>query len=223
MVFWEWIKAFFSNGWVIGIGTAIISGIILNFISNKFANSKAEKEVEINVKRVNEEILSFLGKLLAEDIIVSKSIIETAKDSFSRKNDVPLQLIYTNDQIFNDLITEVYRTGFISKDRKERIVKELIQNEEISSDLTDFSTDLASMEKELEKYLNITKRNIRSKYNNILIPLFLVLILALTAVAFSPIQGADRELAEILSVLVLAPFTALSTTFVFKDIFKNKK
>lgn len=188
---WEWIKAFFSNDWVVDIGTAIISGLILFFLTNKFVSTKAEKEVKSNVKRVNEEIVFFLEKLLSEDITINKTLIEIAKDSFSRKNGVPLTLINTNDQIFNDLITEVYQTGFISKDRKARIVNELIMNEDLRQDSNGYKieNDIEPSNKELEKYVDTTKRDLQKSYIRYFSPL-----IALVSVLISFILGRWQEL-----------------------------
>lgn len=109
---------FLNNQWLIGIGTSIISGIIVFFITKKFFSTKENKEYSQKVKTANNEILYAIRPLVVQKKIPQIDIINSLILSISNKYNVVVGDLYKITSLINDLINEVMSNAFLSSEQK---------------------------------------------------------------------------------------------------------
>lgn len=107
-----------NNPWIIGIGTSVLSGIIVFFITKKFISRKEDREYRQRVKTANNAILYAFRPLIVNKKLPSKHIIDSIFSSISKEHHVDLKDIYRIDNLSNDLVSEIMSNAFLSTEQK---------------------------------------------------------------------------------------------------------
>jgi hypothetical protein len=112
-----------SNQWFVGIGTAIISGIVLTLltrlvISPLLTSRKDKKEYRQAVDAANLEVLYALRPSIAENSVPPKTIVQSLISATGRKYGVEVNDLKSIPQVADDLIKEVMDSSFISTKQK---------------------------------------------------------------------------------------------------------
>ena len=120
---------FFSNPWVVGVGVALISWLIIWLISSTvkyFSDKKNVHEENNSLKVAHEKATSLLKKILSspdEQHILKYKIIETLIiNEFKECKISSASIINKLPDIISDLIAELYRNEYISEIERTRIV-----------------------------------------------------------------------------------------------------
>lgn len=109
---------FMNNPWIIGIGTSIISGLLVFLITRKFLSTKENKEYNQRVKTANNEILYSFRPLIVQKSLPDKDIIDSMLLSVSKKYNVFKKDLYNIYSLVDDLINEILSNAFLSSDQK---------------------------------------------------------------------------------------------------------
>ena len=60
------MEALLNNGWVVGIGGGILSGLIVAWLTRTLFSKKDQKELAINISSANREILYAIRPEISE-------------------------------------------------------------------------------------------------------------------------------------------------------------
>ncbi|MFW5701060.1 MAG: hypothetical protein ACOCWM_05160 [Cyclobacteriaceae bacterium] len=115
----EWL----NNQWVIGIGTSIISGVLVFLFTRKFFTEKQKREYNQKIRTANNEILYAIRPLIVEKTKPETEILNAVLYSTARKYGVELVDIYDKTTLCDDLINEIMSNSFLSSDQKIELTK----------------------------------------------------------------------------------------------------
>src|SRR6478752_1387093 len=87
----EW----WSNPWIVGIGTAIISGVVVNLISRALWSRRDNSELRQKIDSANNEIIYALRPSVAEGAMPSKEILMALINATARKYSLKTQNLMT--------------------------------------------------------------------------------------------------------------------------------
>lgn len=107
-----------SNPWLVGIGTAVVSGLIVNFASRIVWNRKDDKELRQKIDSANHEVIYSLRPSLAEGLMPSSEIIDSLMKATARKYALEKTNLLTLDEFADELIKDVMDSSFISHQQK---------------------------------------------------------------------------------------------------------
>lgn len=128
-----------TNSWFIGIISGIIATVIFNLVINVFG----KKEYTNNIKKVNLEVVTLLLPTTIAERIPDNEIIKAILNSTAKKYSVRLEDIISVNQIYNDLIREVYSTNLLSMEKKQSITLTL---NELKMQINNSKSDIKSPE-----------------------------------------------------------------------------
>lgn len=109
---------FFTNPWVVGIGASLISGLIVGILTRQIFTRKVDREYLQRVSRANDEILSAVIPLIADQKLPEPILIESLIRSTGRKYGVPGNDLYSAKSLAEDVIKEIVSTSFLSTPQK---------------------------------------------------------------------------------------------------------
>ena len=89
------MEALLSNGWVVGIGGGIFSGLIVTWLTRTLFSKKDQKELAINISSANREILYAIRPEISESSLPSTDVIEALKNATARKYKVEPERLYS--------------------------------------------------------------------------------------------------------------------------------
>lgn len=121
----EWLKSFLGNDWTIAIIGAVLSGIILVPITYKMTQILEKGKINKEVRLANSEILAILSRIISEGSLSNIEYIEIVIQSVSRKNGLDFNLINTPQMFIEDLILDIYKTNYLSMEKKNELVEKL--------------------------------------------------------------------------------------------------
>ncbi|MDE3270845.1 hypothetical protein [Pseudoalteromonas sp. G4] len=109
-----------NNSWIIGIGTGILSGIIVTFITRKIFTKKDERETAQNIASANREIMYALRPGISDGHIPEKSVLESLRNATARHYKLEPHLLFSPKSISEELIKEIMDSSFISSETKRQ-------------------------------------------------------------------------------------------------------
>jgi hypothetical protein len=109
-----------SNPWLVGVGTAVISGLLVNFISRFLLSQKDDKELRQKIDAANQEVVYALRPSIAEGSMPTQSTIEALVRATARKYALGRDNLMTIEEFADELIKQVMDSSFISNDQKNK-------------------------------------------------------------------------------------------------------
>jgi hypothetical protein len=161
-----------NNSWLVGIGTGILSGIIVTLITRKLFTKRDEREIAQNISNANREILYALRPEISENNIPSERVIESLRNATARKYKVEPHLLYNSRSISEELIKEIMDSSFISSETKNTYCVSL---SELVPEVT--------LEQEKQEQQHNAKFVAKTEYREKMIMLFSLTIGLMTAMA----------------------------------------
>lgn len=108
-----------SNGWVVGIGGGILSGLIVTWLTRILFSKKDLREIAINVSSANREILYAIRPEISESSLPTVQVIEALKNATARKYKIESSRLHDITEIVEELIKEIMDSSFISSSAKK--------------------------------------------------------------------------------------------------------
>lgn len=121
----NFFQQYIDNPWVIGIGTGLISGIFVTFLTRIILSKLSNKEYLQRVGLANQEIIYSLKSNIPEQIIFPLNIIESLINSTARSYKVFSKDMYQPKEIAEELIKEIIDSSFISAEAKKDYCNQL--------------------------------------------------------------------------------------------------
>lgn len=109
---------FFTNPWVIGISTGILSGLIVFFITNKLFARKANKEYIQRINLANNELIYGIRPLIVEQKLPALEILDSTFRATAKKYSVKIEDLMSKEDIADYLIKEIIENSFLNAERK---------------------------------------------------------------------------------------------------------
>lgn len=117
----ESILVFFSNNWIVGILSGILSGLGTQFILSRFNNYRKLKQM----LEANKVLIEILKPYIAEKGLPSKSVIKSLIESIARKYNIKRENMYSIDDICEELIREVMEDIYLPIENKYEYIEQL--------------------------------------------------------------------------------------------------
>lgn len=114
-----------NNSWVVGIGTGILSGIVVTIITRRIFTKKDEREIAQNVLSANREILYALRPGISEGHIPERGVLNSLRNATARRYKLEPHLLYSPKSIAEELIKEIMDSSFISSETKHQYCESL--------------------------------------------------------------------------------------------------
>jgi hypothetical protein len=108
-----------SNGWVVGIGGGILSGLIVAWLTSTLFSKKDLREIAINVSSANREILYAIRPEISESSLPTVQVIEALKNATARKYKIEPSRLHGITEVVEELIKEIMDSSFISSSAKK--------------------------------------------------------------------------------------------------------
>lgn len=114
-----------SNAWVVGIGTGLLSGLLVTWIARLFLSKRDDREYQQKVLGANHEIVYALRPGISEGEIPDREIVVALAHATARKYDVAEADLYSPTAIAEELIKEVMDSSFLSAAKKREYCTQL--------------------------------------------------------------------------------------------------
>lgn len=108
-----------NNGWVIGIGGGVLSGLLVTFITRYIFSKKDDKEYIQKLATVNKEVVYALRPGISEGHIPDEEVLSSLINATARKYKVSRDDVFRPKQIAEELIKEIMDSSFISSETKK--------------------------------------------------------------------------------------------------------
>ena len=122
-----------TNNWFIGIITGVISGILLELISNYVLENRKKIEKKKRIAVANDAVLTLLRPHIANSGLPSMPQLEAIISSISRQHEVNAGELNSPKMICEDLIVEFIGNVYIPADLKMERIKKLLEFIELSN------------------------------------------------------------------------------------------
>jgi hypothetical protein len=209
----------FNNPWLVGIGTGIVSGLLVAWVLNLFLSKKRDREYRQQVSSANREVIYSIRSSIPEDALPRRETVEALINSTARRYGLDASELYQPKQISEELIKEVMDSSFLSSAKKSEYCDALIplgapqipnavkllgvgalrcpDNENLSRFKALASEDelIASERSQAESATSVKRRSTRSTTYGEFIPAIFGILAAITSAAFS-IKGAYPAIAD---------------------------
>ena len=114
-----------NNGWVVGIGGGILSGLIVAWLTRTLFSKKDLRELAANISSANKEILYAIRPEISENSLPSVEVIDALKNATARKYKIEPERLHGITQIVEELIKEIMDSSFISSSIKKEYCESL--------------------------------------------------------------------------------------------------
>lgn len=114
-----------NNTWVAGIGTGILSGGLVTWVTNKLISKKDEKELARSIEIANREILYALRTEVSEEQVPALDVVEALINATARRHKLEARHLLKPKQIAEELIKEIMDSSFISSATKKAFCESL--------------------------------------------------------------------------------------------------
>lgn len=161
-----------NNTWVAGIGTGLLSGFLVTWVTNKLISKRDEKELARSIEAANKEVLYALRSEVSEEQVPTLEVVEALINATSRRHKLEARHLLRPKQIAEELIKEIMDSSFISSSTKKSFcesLKRLMPHEETELD--------RKVQKENENFV------VRVEYRERMIMLFSLTLGLISALA----------------------------------------
>lgn len=119
------METILNNAWVTGIGTGLISSIIVYFLTNFLLKKNGEKEYWDRVNKANIEFINYLRSYVLNNGVPSEVIFEAVRDALVREYGVKENHLYCNSEICEEFVIEIIGNTYVPNDNKIILLKKL--------------------------------------------------------------------------------------------------
>lgn len=109
---------FFSNGWVIGIGSGILSGFAVFFVTRLLFSNQSAKEIQRLTAVANTELVQAIRQGIPEEYIPTSEVIEALIRATARRHNLAPSQLLDVSELSDELIKEVIDSSFLSSKSK---------------------------------------------------------------------------------------------------------
>lgn len=114
-----------NNTWIAGIGTGVLSGGLVAWVTNKLFSTRDEKELARSIETANREILYALRAEVSEEHVPAVDVVEALINATARRHKLETRHLLKPKQISEDLIKEIMDSSFISSATKRAFCESL--------------------------------------------------------------------------------------------------
>ncbi len=208
-----------NNQWITGVGTSLISGLLVFFLTKRFFTDRQNKEYNQRIKTANNEILYAIRPLIVEKTKPNLQILNSVLHSTVKKYNVELADIYNTYSLCDDLTNEIMSNSFLSSEQKI----------ELSGLINDLKNDESTNKDSIKTETLLTVKNNKNSINSMSLILSLTVAMMTLLFVLLEFQGLktsigrnDFEFVFIILVATLVPMMALVLTRMLK-IIKEKQ
>lgn len=119
------MEGLLNNGWVIGIGGGVLSGLIVAWLTRTLFSKKDLRELAVNISSANREVLYAIRPEISENSLPTVEIIESLRNATARKYKVEPERLHGITEIVEELIKEIMDSSFISSSAKKSYCESL--------------------------------------------------------------------------------------------------
>jgi uncharacterized integral membrane protein len=177
-----------NNPWIVGIIPAIISGLIVNFLSRLISSTRDKRKARKKIVDANNEVMSSLRLSLAEDALLSNEILDSLVHATANKHGLAEELMMSSELFSDTLIKEVLDSNFLSQAQKVDYSKRIIRR--LKPKTPPIESELSEI-KILEKYYDNYNKTNRKYYANTVSGLVASVVLLVTSFSIMPEQQKD--------------------------------
>jgi hypothetical protein len=107
-----------NNAWVVGIGTGVLSGLLVTWLLNLFISKKKDREYLQKISSANREITNSIRTGIPENNLPTREIVEALINSTARRYEVQPSELYQVKELSEELVKEVMDSSFLSPAKK---------------------------------------------------------------------------------------------------------
>lgn len=119
------MEGLLNNGWVIGIGGGVLSGLIVAWLTRTLFSKKDLRELAVNISSANREVLYAIRPEISENSLPTVEIIESLRNATARKYKIEPERLHGITEIVEELIKEIMDSSFISSSAKKSYCESL--------------------------------------------------------------------------------------------------
>lgn len=116
----EKLVSFFTNQWVVGIGTTVISAVFVSYGTKWFTRKKQDKRYIL----ANKEVMEALRPMYLSLMMPSKITIDAVISSVAREFNFSSKELNSVENIKQDIFREIVSNNFLSVDLKKDFISE---------------------------------------------------------------------------------------------------
>lgn len=120
------MDAWLKNEWVVGIGTGILSGLLVTWLLSLFLSKKKDREYQQRIASANRDVTFSIRSGIPEGNLPNRIVISALIRATARRYDVEPSELYQPKEISEELIKEVMDTNFLSSAKKVEYCSALI-------------------------------------------------------------------------------------------------
>lgn len=128
---WEQIL---NNPWIISIASGLLTSVIVYIITKPIITKRKKRELKQKATSANHEVLYSLRAGIPDGNIPEYNIIQRIIGATARKYDIALCDMLSVNELFSDIIKEVFDSAFISSDKKIELCNRFNEIAERSND-----------------------------------------------------------------------------------------
>jgi hypothetical protein len=107
-----------NNAWVVGIGTGIVSGLLVYWLLSVFLSKKKDREHQQLISTANREVIYSIRSGIPENSLPTNDVVEALIHSTARRYDLESDELYQPQEITEELVKEVMDSSFLSAEKK---------------------------------------------------------------------------------------------------------
>lgn len=119
------IESLLNNGWVVGIGGGILSGLIVAWLTRVLFSKRDQRELAMKIHSANQEILYAIRPEISEQSLPSIQVIDALRSATARKYHIDRDRLHDVPHIVEDLIKEIMDSSFVSSAAKREYCEDL--------------------------------------------------------------------------------------------------
>jgi hypothetical protein len=107
-----------NNGWIVGIATSVISGLVVTWIARILLSKKEDREYKQKIAAANRDVIYAIRPGISEGQIPSQNVIVALIRATARRYEVEGGELYSAAEIMEELMKEVMDSSFLSSAKK---------------------------------------------------------------------------------------------------------
>jgi len=116
-----------NNGWVVGIATSVISGLLVTWIARILLSKKEDREYRQKIAAANRDIIYAVRGGVAEGKLSERDVVLALTEATARRYDVSSGDLYVPKEIAQELIKEVMDSSFLPTEKKLEYCGKLVE------------------------------------------------------------------------------------------------
>lgn len=200
---------FLNNPWIIGIGSGVVSGVFVYFLTSFLFDKKRNKEYLQKVAIANNDLLYIMRPLVVQKNIPSEKIVVSIIHSIARKHKVDIKDILSIDSLAEELSREVMENSFLDSESKIIFCNKIAELSKSSSIKKNFDS---SDKKDEPTY---------SKMSSIVLSGTVTVLVAMTTFS-SEVSRNSNDFSEPLIIITIGAVVPTLLLFVMTILIKDR-